>query len=270
MGNIFFKIGMVKKDKLKDVDRALEAFNAVLEVYPDHPMVLDTLLGIFESRSDWARYASVLELKLSRSTSDDEKVDTLLRLMKLASREMKDGEKSLAYVEQAHALKPKDLEIQRMLINAYLEAGRNEMAADAIEKLIQEEEKKGVRKSKELSVYLHMLGKVYEQRGQLDEALKKYEEANKIDLANFAVNFSLGSLYEKQGDVEKAMKVFRPLLLQNLEGTGIDKADVYFKLGRMHAAKGEKNKAITMFDRGLSANPKHAEMKALLAELKGK
>lgn len=270
MGNIFFRIGTIKRDKLDDPDGALEAFKAVLEVYPDHPEILDTLLGYFESTENWSKYVGILEMKLRKAGAVDEKVDTLLRLGKVARENLDDRAGSLAYVEQAHDLKPADPTIKKALIDAYLDAGNNDQAAVVIEKLIEQEEKKGGRKSKELSVYFHLLGKVYEQRGQIDDAVGKYEEANKINLSNFTVNFSLGSLYEQKGEIDKAMKILKPLLLQNLQGTGIDKAEVYFRLGRMHAAKGEKNKAVNMLDRGLSANPDHEVMKAMLDELKGK
>jgi tetratricopeptide (TPR) repeat protein len=270
MGSIFFKIGTIKQTKMNDPGGALEAYSAVLEVNPDHPQILPTMLALYEEKQDWQGYGHVLEMKLARSQNVDEKVAVLLQLGSLARDKMQDKARRLAYVEQAHELKPRDVAIKKALIDAYLEAGMNDKAAEVIEKLIEEEEKRGVKKSKELSVYLHLLGKVYEQRGQIEQAVAKYEEANKIDLSNFAVNFSLGALYEKQGDTERAMKILRPLLLQNLDSAGIDKADVYFMLGRMHVAKGEDKKAINMLDRGLAANPGHAEMKALLAELKGK
>jgi len=270
MGNIFFRIGMMKKEKLLDLSGALEAFNAVLEVYPDHPKVMDTLEEIFETQGDWKRYAGILEVKLSRTSSDEEKVKLLMRLKDIASSKMNDMKRSINYLEQALAIKPADSLIRKSLIDAYIAIGNNDAACKMIEELIKEEERKGVKRSKDLSSYMCMLGRVDEQRGNLQDALKRYEEAIKMDPANVLANFSLGAIYEKTGEIEKGMKSLRPLLLQNLEGTGVDKAEVYYLLGKMHSAKGEKSKAINMFDRGLSINPAHKEMKSLLEELKKK
>ncbi|MFH1434242.1 MAG: tetratricopeptide repeat protein, partial [Pseudomonadota bacterium] len=270
MGNIFFKIGTIKREKMEDLDGALEAYNAVLEVNPDHPRILDTLLEYFTVREDWGRYASVLELKLQKAGEKSEKVGVLLQIAKVLKEKLDDSVRSLAYVEQAHDLNPEDLKIKKMLIDAYLDAGDNDRAAEVIEKLIAAEREKGVKRSKDLSVYLHLLGRVYEQRGKIDDAIAKYEEANKADLSNFAVNFNLGLVYDKQGASDKAMKILRPLLLQNLEDTDIEKAEVYYILGRIHAAKGEKQKAVNMLDRALSAKPDHAEAKALLEEVRSR
>ena len=193
MANIFFKIGNIKKEKTDDPGGAIEAFNAVLEVNPNHPGILDTLLKHYEEAGDWSRYTSVLEKKLGATQDKAEKADVLVRLGKLARDKLADKARSLAYIEQAHGLNPKDVKVQKALIDALLEAGDNDKAAGLIEQLIEAEEKKGVKKSKELIEKLDRLeadwhnpkaevtydilamkggAKLYSQLGQLYEFAK--------------------------------------------------------------------------------------------------
>ena len=186
---------------------------------------------------------------------------------------MRDGlqapDQALQYLEQANELKPGDADVLSALVDAYIESGRTADAIPMIEKLIEAEQQTAGKRSKKLAALYLQLGQAYEKQGDRDRALAEYENANRIDLTNFGVNYRLGLLYRETGDVDKAMKMLRPLLLQNLQSQGIDKADVYYILGELHAQKGETVKAISMLDRGLSQNRDHEGIKALLAQLKG-
>ncbi|MBW2263528.1 MAG: tetratricopeptide repeat protein, partial [Deltaproteobacteria bacterium] len=155
------------------------------------------------------------------------------------------------------------------IVDAYISAGRSTDAIPMLENLIQAEQERSGKRSKRLAVYHHRLGQAYEGQGETDRAIEEYEKANRIDLTNFTVNYSLGCLYKEQGNAEGAMKLLRPLLLQNLSDSSIDKADVYYLLGQLHLEKGEKPKALSMLERGLTQNHEHEGIQSLLKEIKG-
>jgi hypothetical protein len=71
-----------------------------------------------------------------------------------------------------------------------------------------------------------------------------------------------------QQDWEQAQRIYQSLLLQRLApAAGVTKADVYLKLGLIHARRGESLKAKNMYERGLEVDPSHAGLREALAAL---
>jgi tetratricopeptide (TPR) repeat protein len=269
MGQIFYRIGVIKRDHLDDVVGALESFNAVLEVHPEHPEIMSTLKEYFEAEEDWGRYASILEVEERMVEDPDAKLELLLQLAEIMRDKLEAPEQALGYLEQANQMKPADVDVLTALVDAYISSGRTTDAIPMLEKLIEAEQEQSGKRSKRLAVYHHRLGQAYQGQGEIDRAIEEYEKANRIDLTNFSVNYSLGSLYKEQGNADGAMKLLRPLLLQNLSDSGIDKADVYYLLGQLHLEKGEQPKALSMLERGLTQNHEHEGIQSLLKEIKG-
>jgi tetratricopeptide (TPR) repeat protein len=269
MGEIFYRIGTIKRERMDDVSGALESFNAVLEVYPEHPEIMDTLKGYFEAEEDWGRYASILEVEERMVEDVGRKLELLLELAGIMRERLEAPDQALGYLEQANDLRPGDVDVLTALVDSYILAGRTTDAIPLLENLIEAEEQQSGKRSKKLAVFHHRLGQAHEVQGDKGRAVEEYEKANRIDLTNFEVNFSLGQLYMEQGNVDGAMKMLRPLLLQNLADSGIDKADVYYLLGQLHLEKGEKPKAISMLERGLTQSHDHEGIKELLKEIKG-
>jgi tetratricopeptide (TPR) repeat protein len=78
----------------------------------------------------------------------------------------------------------------------------------------------------------------------------------------------LGELAFEVDDMKKAQQMYRALLLQRLEPSSpITKAEVFYALGRVHDALGEKPKARQMLERALQTDANLSEAKRLLATL---
>jgi tetratricopeptide (TPR) repeat protein len=103
---------------------------------------------------------------------------------------------------------------------------------------------------------------------RLDDALKHYDNAFKIDLTSVAVLRDLGRLCLARGDLDRAQKTYRALLLQKLgEEQGITKSEVYYRLGEISVQQGDKVKAKAMLERAISEAGQHPAAKALLEQL---
>jgi golgin subfamily B member 1 len=136
-----------------------------------------------------------------------------------------------------------------------------------LEKIIQSF---GGKRTKELSVYHHRLGKALAQLGDKDVALTQLDLAFKIDPGSVAVLKDLGVLALDTGDLDRAQKTFRALLLQKLDNaSGISKGEVFFYLGEISAKQGDKVKAVQMLERAIENEPTLERAKARLSELKG-
>jgi tetratricopeptide (TPR) repeat protein len=108
------------------------------------------------------------------------------------------------------------------------------------------------------------------QLGDKDVALAQFEMAFKIDPGSVTVLRDLGVLAFETNDLERAQKTFRALLLQRLDpSSGISKGEVFYYLGEISAKKGDRLKAVQMFERAIENDPALERARAKLTELKG-
>ncbi len=170
-------------------------------------------------------------------------------------------------LERATALTPTDRDLMLLLCDAYSAASRPRDAANVLEKVIASF---GNRRTKELSLYHHRLGRALASLGDKDIALAQFDMAFKIDPGSVGVLKDLGVLALETNDLDRAQKTFRALLLQRLEpSVGISKGEVFYYLGEICAKQGDKQKAVQMLERAIENEPSLDRAKAMLSELKG-
>jgi tetratricopeptide (TPR) repeat protein len=170
-------------------------------------------------------------------------------------------------LERAARLVPNDRELLLALCDAYSASSRDRDAATVLEKIIAGF---GGKRSKDLSVYHHRLGRALSSLGEKPQSLVQYDMAFKIDPGSIEVLRDLGVLAIETNDLERAQKTFRALLLQKLEpGAGISKGEVFTYLGEISLKQGDKVKAVQMLERAVENEPGLARARQMLTELKG-
>jgi tetratricopeptide (TPR) repeat protein len=169
-------------------------------------------------------------------------------------------------LERATALTPTDRELLLLLCDAYSAAARPRDAASVLEKVIASF---GNRRTKELSLYHHRLGRALASLGDTDVAIAQLDMAFKIDPGSVGVLKDLGVLALETNDLDRAQKSFRALLLQRLDPSfGISKGEVFYYLGEISAKQGDKLKAVQMLERAIENEPSLDRAKTRLTELK--
>jgi tetratricopeptide (TPR) repeat protein len=195
------------------------------------------------------------QVKLLRGAAD---IHTLKR---------KHPEDAIPVLERAAQLVPHDRELLLALCDAYNAAQRGREAAHVLEKVIASF---GSRRTKELALYHHRLGRALAQLGEKDIALAQLDMAFKIDPGSVTVLRDLGVLAFETNDLDRAQKTFRALLLQRLDpSAGISKGEVFYYLGEISAKQGDKAKAVQMYERAIESDPALDRARAKLTELKG-
>ncbi len=176
-------------------------------------------------------------------------------------------ERGIPVLERAAQLVPHDRELLLSLCDAYNAAQRGRDATQVLERVIASF---GNRRTKELALYHHRLGRALAQLGDKDVALAQFDMAFKIDPGSVTVLRDLGVLAFETNDLERAQKTFRALLLQRLDpSSGISKGEVFYYLGEISAKQGDRLKAVQMFERAIENDPALESARAKLTELKG-
>ncbi len=196
-----------------------------------------------------------------------EQVKLLRRAAQIHLTERHAPDDAVPLLERVTKLVPQDRELMLLLVDAYTAAKRDRDAANVLERVIGSF---GNKRTKELSLYHHRLGKALASIGDRDTALTQFDMAFKIDPGSVEVLKDLGVLALEANDLERAQKTFRALLLQRLDGSsGISKGEVFYYLGEISMKQGDKGKAVQMLERAVENEPSLERAKAMLVELKG-
>jgi tetratricopeptide (TPR) repeat protein len=263
------RLGRVREDHLDDVPGALFNYQQAVQQNPESREAVDAVLALARKAGEWPTWAAYAEYSIRFATEDAERVKLLLDIARAQSEKIGDRTKAGQLLETARALVPDDRDVLVAVTDLAIADGRSDDAIPLLEQLVEKEKEGGRRKAREVAFYLEKLAAALEAKGDLAGAKARLEEAARQDVTNIGVAFRLGRLYYQDKDIERSMQKLRPLLLQKIEPeTGIDKAEVYCLLARMHQEKGEKPKALSMVERGLQANPEHEGCKTLRGELK--
>jgi tetratricopeptide (TPR) repeat protein len=253
------------EQKLSDTGMAEEALQSALSAAPTHALAREQLQGLYERTEAWVKLVAALSDEEQRSDDSAARVVLLNRIAGLYRDKLSDPGNAASYLERAVALVPDDREALLQLCDLYVAAQRGRDAIPVLKKII---ESYGTRRAKEVAVYQHKLGRAYEGTGDLEEALKAYDAAFKIDLTSVAILRDLGRLCLSKGDLDRAQKTYRALLLQKLgPDSGIDKADVYYSLGEISFKQDDKVKAKAMLERAIAEGGKHDKARELLDKL---
>ena len=95
-------------------------------------------------------------------------------------------------------------------------------------------------------------------------AIKSYEEAAKLEPTNPYIYTELGQVYFTIGDTEQAKEQFQRAL-----GLNEDYSNARYFLGLIYDKEGKKSQAIEEFEKIARLNPDNAEVKKILANLRG-
>lgn len=289
------RLAAAKKELGDDVG-VEEALKRALAAEPKNDDVRERLAQLYERTKKWSELAELLvgdaDIVAQSYSGGDEMpmtspknslapgmsmppppphIGNQVRLLRRAAdihiKERGQPADAIPVLERAASLVPLDRNLLLVLCDVYAQAKRDREAANVLERIIASF---GSKRTKELSVYHHRLGKALGALGDKDAALAQFDMAFKIDPGSIEVLKDLGILAIETNDLERALKTFRALLLQRLDAnSAISKGEVFYYLGEISMKQGDKAKAVQMLERAVENDPQLARAKTMLSELKG-
>ena len=98
---LYTTMGQVYEEELRDLDRAIEAYNDVLSVEGDHPDALAGLARLYEETEQWERAVEMMRRLIQVSSDGKQKVDLNYRLGRIFDEQMKEPESAEEYLVEA-------------------------------------------------------------------------------------------------------------------------------------------------------------------------
>jgi|GEM_PF-405214 len=167
---------------------------------------------------------------------------------------------AIAPLEEAHALRPTDLDCAALLSDAYVGGGRFEEAQDLLQRTIGTF--KG-RRARELSALYHRLARVAEILDDKPTELQHLTTALDMDAQNGVVATELAYLAMELGNYEVAQRALRAITMLKVPAP-LPKALAYQHLGEIARQQGDMKRAMMLVKRAIDDDPTLESARTLL------
>ncbi len=249
-----------------DVEQRRRHLEVAFVLDPAHEGVATELLALCRRQERWDDVATMLETLEQQQTDPAAKRGLVLERVDLKLDRLGDPEGALRALAPIYQDVQDDPEINRRIANSLFAAERYDEAEGMYNWLV-EVGRRGKR-NKALACYLTRLAQIALRRENRERARELLQEAYRVDTTNVETLMTLGVLHESDLQWREALKIYRTMLLQNADQSGLlRRGDIYIGLARAHVMLEERPKAKAMLRRGLEEDSNHPEIGRELAAL---
>ncbi len=218
---LFLAMGQIYEGQLEDSEKAIDAYQRVLEIDPDDLSALTHLDGLFESTAQWRELLQVLERQSELRVDDEERTEVRFRIGELWRRQLEDPMQAIEIYRDILAETPVHQPTLDALTKMINDAVEPLAAAEALEQVyLQVGEYRKLAEVREAQVrftedpseqveMLHQLAEIYElQLEDPPSAFNAFVRALPLDRGNELTLASLERLAEQTGSWHEAASRF--------------------------------------------------------------
>lgn len=251
----------------EDEDSRQAHLRRALELDPSHEKAADALLDMARKTEDWPAIVELLGHLVGYCENAERRRAMQLERVDILTERLGRTDTALEVLHSIYQEVQDDPTINRRIADTLFLADLLEDAEGMYAWLV-EVGREEQRRSKTLGHDLTRLGRILLRKGEIDGARERLQEAYRVDTTNPETMLALGDIHEQVQDWPQALKVYRSMLLQNAEQSGlVRRGDLYVRLARAHLALDESGKAKAMARRGLEEDRGHEELTEILTQL---
>lgn len=206
--DILFRLGSVLQDKLQNSARAVGYFRRVLDLSPGHLDSLRALERAFAEQGNHEALFDTLKAHLESAQDADERAELEARIADLAAGPLNRPDDAIALWQKVLQADPRNREAFQALDQLFEKAGRWAELSAHIES--------GMRSTNDperIAALSSRLGWVKgEKLGELEEAMKNWQEVLRLDPKNQGALQALRGLYTSSGQWDLLLQVLRKLV----------------------------------------------------------
>ncbi len=254
-------------DKLEDEPAALEVYQSILDQNPSSIPALEASRSIYAARCDWHAVARLLGEEAAAHEVPRHAARALVELGDVHQYRLGDESNAKRAYEEALALDESCTAAMAPLAEYFNKNGEFERAQGLLARLLPRLQD-GEDDERRLEL-LKLQGRVATELGDAQTAASAYERALKLSKEP-DLESQLGLARAKHGleAWDDAFKAFQAVLVHFRDELAPDeRAGVFFSLGEVLRAQGERRKALNMFEKALDDWADHGSALTAIVEL---
>ncbi len=237
------KMGQVYEQELRDLDRAIDAYNDVLSVEADHPAALAGLATLYEETEQWDRAIEMMRRLIRVSTDPKQRVDLNYRLGRVFDDQMKEPEPAEEYLVEALSQDPAHVPSMLSLLGIYKRRGDWLKAAQ----LMVRAEAATVNPL-EKSRLLHEAGKIFQEKlGDEAQATDLFARVLQLDPEHVEAAEPLSQIYFKREEWAPLVPILEMLARKADRKTNRELTQLYHRLAKSADKLGDNEKALKYY-----------------------
>jgi len=249
---IRMRIASTWEEQLGDLDRAIDAYEELLSVEPDHAAALEALERLYFQSEQWEELLGIYDDQLSLTHEPDEQIEIRGQRASVYEDQLGELQRAVDEYNEILMVEPEHQGAMRNLERLYREL---EQWFDVVE--ILQSHVEVVEDAAMQIELLNELGRI--QRSRVEEpyaAIEAFEESREIEPDQPDVLLSLAELYEQTENWEGAVEAYEDLL--HLIDEEVDQVEVHFTVGDLleHELQNDVD-AKYHYNEALKLNPDH-------------
>ncbi|MBL4633233.1 MAG: tetratricopeptide repeat protein [Kofleriaceae bacterium] len=108
------EIGILCRDRIGDPKRALQSYERVLQLSPDHEEALSAASDLYAAVGLWRKHTSLLEKRIAHSENQTERRGLMLKVANVSAEELRDHRSAFQWYSRAHELQADETTLREM------------------------------------------------------------------------------------------------------------------------------------------------------------
>ncbi|MCS6797818.1 MAG: tetratricopeptide repeat protein [Myxococcota bacterium] len=243
------RIGALEEEEFVDIEKAVEAFEAIVAIEPGHEAANVALARLYRRLQRFDALAETLDRHARAASEPLRKAELLLQCARVLAEDVGAPDRALRVCERLLAVDPRHAQGLELLARLRAQTGDAAAAVEATERLA-EAETDGRRKA---DLYVRA-GRLLEERGDRDGAVERYRKALDAHPACVEAISALRAIYAARGDAHGAVELLQ-LEIATVEGA-ISKARLYAEQGALYRERlNDPERARIAFRKALELDP---------------
>jgi tetratricopeptide (TPR) repeat protein len=258
------RIAALYAERLQDVDKAVDAYRDLLDLAPESLAAIESLEELERKRKNWSAVQEVLVRKLQTVGSGAAQIPVYRQLTQLVLEQDGSPEDATGYLHEILAIAPDDAQANKELADLLEKAGKFHDLIDVLTTQANQRSQAGDRDG-EVRLLVRAADLWEQKLGSPESATEILERILERDPNNVRALTSLARIYEGAHDLEKCRETLQRAIA--LAQTGEEKAELYYRIGKLEADAGGDEAAEPLYVQALEADYHHQAAAAALEKL---
>ncbi|MBU1536351.1 tetratricopeptide repeat protein, partial [Myxococcota bacterium] len=264
---LYHRIGKISEEHLMDLDEAERLYAEAMAINPSFVPALRDLSRIYEGRGDWIKASRLLETAQQHTVNVVDKAAYLYDGGVIYLDHLEEYDRAADLFEQCLELDPEHVNAAMRYVDILWQRENYGEAFPHLQMLVRK--LKSQDTDREVMVKVNFrYGKSSQAKGDLDRALKAYNDAFELEKTSLPILMGLASTYYSLEKWDDAFNKYKQILvhLQNSEDEALH-TEIYYNLGNIRFKQHDVRRALNLYEKALEMDKNHVPTLEAMIEL---